>query len=124
MTAAGDGQEHDVRAALERQDRRDPRRVEDPGEAREQVREHEVADLDLADVDAALARAEHVAAGRDRAQAPARAAEDELHRITSPTRPVELGVEEVRDVAAGDEPEVRAAPPGVSYLEPARAGAG
>ena len=42
----GDGQEHQVRTALKRHDGRDPRRVENAGEAGEQVREHEVADLD------------------------------------------------------------------------------
>ena len=51
----GDGHEHDVRAALQGQDRCDPDRVEDAGEAREHVREHEVADLDPADVDTASA---------------------------------------------------------------------
>ena len=66
----GDGEEHQVGAALERDDRRDARRVEDPGEAGEEVREHEVADLDPPHVDAALGRADQVPAGGERSRAP------------------------------------------------------
>ena len=74
-----DGEEHQVRAALERDDRRDAGRVEDPGEAGEDVREHEVADLDRPHVDAALGRADQVPAGREGPEPPAGPGEDRLH---------------------------------------------
>ena len=99
-----DGEEHDVRAALQRQDRRDPSRVQDSREAAEHAAEHEVADLDPADVDAALSRADRVAARRDRVEAPARPDEHDLQHHHGEQRPPELRVEPER-IAAEDLPE-------------------
>ena len=91
---AGDGEKHQVGAALERHDRRHARRVEDPREAGEHVREDEVADLDPADVDAVLGRADDVSARGEGPESPARPGEDRLHEQDEPERPEELGVEE------------------------------
>ena len=88
---AGDGQEHQVGAALQRHDRRDAGRVEDPGEAREQVREDEVADLDPADVDAALRGARSGCRRWRTVQSPQRVqVQDRLHDEDEPERPEEL----------------------------------
>src|SRR5439155_4588930 len=85
-----DPEEHDVGATLERQDRRDPDGVHDPREAAEHAREHEVADLDPPDVDAALACTNEVPARRDGVQSPPRPDENDLEQDHHRDRPPEL----------------------------------
>ena len=58
ITARRDGEEHESGPPCSGLDGRDPHRLEDAGERGERAAEHEVADLDRADVDAALARAD------------------------------------------------------------------
>src|SRR5207344_551051 len=78
---------------------RDPSRVHDSGETAEHAAEHEVADLDPADVDAALPRAEQVAAGCDRVDPPPRPDEHDLEDDYDEQRPPELRVEPQRVAA-------------------------
>src|SRR5207344_612223 len=93
---------------------RDPSRVHDSGETAEHAAEHEVADLDPADVDAALPRAEQVAAGCDRVDSPSRPNEHDLEDDYDQQRPPELRVEPQR--VAPEDVHERVAP-GRRHLE-------
>ena len=67
----GDGEEDQAGAAADvRVDRVDPERLEQPGEAAQGTRDHEVADLDAVCLDAGLGGADQVAADGDGVQAP------------------------------------------------------
>ena len=100
--------EHERETALEGLDRVDPHRLEDAGERGQRAAEHEVADLDSADVDAALARSEQVAARGHGMEPPARPSEQDRHHDDHAERPVHRHVGR-----APEEPEERVTPWGL-----------
>src|SRR5207249_2533560 len=64
---------------------------QDPGQPGERARHHEVADLDPVDPDARFARAEQVAADRDRVQAPAGPGQQDVEEQDQAAGPDDLG---------------------------------